>query len=30
LDNLATPATPILHHAPIAMLFAVFDPCVAP
>jgi len=30
LDNLATPAAPILHHAPIAMLFAVFNPCVAP
>src|SRR5271165_6574381 len=30
LDKLATPATPILYHAPIAMLFAIFDPCVAP
>ncbi len=30
LDNLATPATPMLYHAPIAMVFAIFDPCVAP
>jgi hypothetical protein len=30
LDNLATPAAPILHHAPIAMLFAVFDPRITP
>jgi hypothetical protein len=30
LDNLATPAAPILHNAPVAMLFAVFDPRVAP
>jgi hypothetical protein len=30
LDHLATPAEPILHHSPIAMLFAVFDPRITP
>jgi hypothetical protein len=30
LDHLATAAAPILHHAPVAMLFSVFDPRVAP
>src|ERR1700759_982955 len=30
LDHLATAAAPILHHAPVAMLFPVFDPRVAP
>src|ERR1700747_2914445 len=29
LDNTATPAAPILHNAPVTMLFAVFDPWVA-
>jgi hypothetical protein len=30
LDYLASPAAPILHYIPVAMLFAVFDPRVAP
>jgi hypothetical protein len=29
LNKLATPATPILHNAPVTMLFAVLDPRVA-
>ena len=26
LDKLAAPAASLFHHAPVAMLFAVFDP----
>jgi hypothetical protein len=29
LNDLAAPAAPILHNAPITMLFAVFNPRVA-
>jgi hypothetical protein len=29
LYNPATPAAPILHNAPVTMLFAIFDPRVA-
>jgi hypothetical protein len=29
LDKLAAPGASILHHAPVAMLFAVFDSRVA-
>ena len=29
LDKLAAPAASVLHHAPVAMLLAVFDPRVA-
>jgi hypothetical protein len=28
LDKLAAPAASVLHHAPVPMLFAVFDPRV--
>jgi hypothetical protein len=30
LNNLTTPAAAILHNVPIAMHFAVFDPCMVP